>query len=149
MSDTPEFDMSALLQQAQQLQQQLVDAQQDAAAQVVEGNAGGGVVRIQATGGLEFRDVTIDRAVVDPSDVEMLQDLVLAALRDVVAKASELNQRAMGPMGAMLSGLGGGLPGLGGGLGGALGGSSGRSGGAGGGGPDPGDDPVPGGPSGG
>lgn len=123
MSDQPEFDMSALLQQAQQLQQQLVAAQQEAAAQVIEGQAGGGVVKIEATGGLEFRDVRIDPSVVDPADVEMLQDLVLAALRDVVAKANELNQQAMGPMGNMLGGLGG-LGGPGGG-GDALGGPSG------------------------
>jgi DNA-binding YbaB/EbfC family protein len=91
----------------QQMQQQLMDAQQTAAAQVVEGRAGGGVVRMTVTGGLEFRDVTIDPAVVDPDDVEMLQDLVLAAVRDAVTRANELNRQALGGLG-----LGGGLEGL-------------------------------------
>jgi DNA-binding YbaB/EbfC family protein len=91
----------------QQMQQQLMDAQQTAAAQVVEGRAGGGVVTVTVTGGLEFRDVTIDPAVVDPEDVEMLQDLVLAAVRDAVTRANELNRQALGGLG-----LGGGLEGL-------------------------------------
>jgi DNA-binding YbaB/EbfC family protein len=91
----------------QQMQQQLMDAQQTAAAQVVEGRAGGGVVTVTVTGGLEFRDVTIDPSVVDPEDVEMLQDLVLAAIRDAVTCANELNRQALGGLG-----LGGGLEGL-------------------------------------
>ncbi|MGI8791893.1 MAG: YbaB/EbfC family nucleoid-associated protein [Acidimicrobiales bacterium] len=103
--------MSALLEKAQNLQQQLMEAQQAAASQTVEGHAGGGVVKIEATGGLEFRNVIIDPSVIDPADVEMLQDLVLAAIRDTVAKANELNQQAMGPMGNMMGGLGGALGG--------------------------------------
>jgi DNA-binding YbaB/EbfC family protein len=91
----------------QQMQQQLMDAQQTAAAQVVEGRAGGGVVTVTVTGGLEFRDVTIDPSVVDPDDVQMLQDLVLAAIRDAVTRANELNREALGGLG-----LGGGLEGL-------------------------------------
>jgi DNA-binding YbaB/EbfC family protein len=91
----------------QQMQQQLMDAQQTAAAQVVEGRAGGGVVTVTVTGGLEFLDVTIDPAVVDPEDVEMLQDLVLAAVRDAVTRANELNRQALGGLG-----LGGDLEGL-------------------------------------
>jgi DNA-binding YbaB/EbfC family protein len=91
----------------QQMQQQLMDAQQTAASQVVEGRAGGGVVTVTVTGGLEFRDVTIDPSVVDPEDVEMLQDLVLAAVRDAVTRANELNRQALGGLG-----LGGGLEGL-------------------------------------
>ncbi|HVF32430.1 MAG TPA: YbaB/EbfC family nucleoid-associated protein, partial [Acidimicrobiales bacterium] len=80
------FDFSQLLAQAQSMQQQLLDAQQKAAEQVVEGQAGGGVVRIQVTGGFDFQQVTIDPSVVDPADVEMLQDLVLAAMRDALGK---------------------------------------------------------------
>jgi DNA-binding protein YbaB len=62
---------------------------------------------VTVTGGLEFRDVTIDPSVVDPEDVEMLQDLVLAAIRDAVTCANELNRQALGGLG-----LGGGLEGL-------------------------------------
>ena len=89
-------DLGALLGQAQKMQEQMVQAQEASAAQILEGQAGGGVVRIEATGGLEFRSVTIDPGAVDPDDVEMLQDLVLAALRDVVAKANEAQAGAMG-----------------------------------------------------
>jgi DNA-binding YbaB/EbfC family protein len=101
------FDLGNLLASAQQMQQQLLDAQAKAAEQVVEGQAGGGVVRITATGGLDVRDVHLDPSVVDPDDVEMLQDLVLAALRDTIAKVNELNQQAMGGLAGGLGGLGG------------------------------------------
>jgi DNA-binding YbaB/EbfC family protein len=100
------FDLGDLLASAQQMQQQLLEAQAKAAEQLVEGQAGGGVVRITATGGFDIRDVRIDRSVVDPDDVEMLQDLVLAALRDTLVKVNELNQQAMGGLaGGALGGL--------------------------------------------
>lgn len=104
-SATPDF--SALLQQAQQMQQQLMEAQAAAAGQEVEGRAGGGVVKVRCTGGLEFEQVTIDPAAVDPSDVTMLEDLVLAAVRDAVAKANALQRQAMGGLGDLAGGLGG------------------------------------------
>jgi DNA-binding YbaB/EbfC family protein len=90
------------------MQEQLMEAQAAAAEQVVEGQAGGGVVRVTVTGGMEFQSVVIDRDAVDPDDVEMLQDLVLAAVRDAVHKASDLSQQAMG--GLDLGALGGLLP---------------------------------------
>ena len=92
------FDLSSLLAQAQSMQQQLLDAQAGVAEEVVEGQAGGGVVRIEVTGGWEFRSVTIVPSFVDPADVEMLQDLVLAAMRDALAKINALNQQAMGDL---------------------------------------------------
>jgi nucleoid-associated protein EbfC len=100
-------DMGGLLAQMQEMQQRLMDVQQTASAQVVEGSAGGGMVTVQVTGGMEIVNVTIDPSVVDPSDVEMLQDLVLAAMRDAVARANDLNRQALGGLG-----LGGGLEGL-------------------------------------
>ena len=103
------FDFSQLLAQAQNMQQQLLDAQAKAAEQVVEGQAGGGVVRVRVTGGFDFQQVTIDPSVVDPADVEMLQDLVLAAMRDALAKVNDLNQEAMGGL-MPGGGLGGLLP---------------------------------------
>jgi DNA-binding YbaB/EbfC family protein len=106
-------DLGGLLAQMQQMQQQLMDAQQEAALRVVEGSAGGGAVKVKVTGGLEFEDVTIDPSVVDPDDVEMLQDLVLAAIRDAVTRINDLNREALGGLG------------LGGDLGGLLGGTSG------------------------
>ena len=101
------FDFSQLLAQAQTMQQQLLDAQARAAEQVVEGQSGGGVVRVRVTGGFDFQQVTIDPSVVDPSDVTMLEDLVHAAVRDAVAKVNALNQEAMGGLA-----LGGGFGGL-------------------------------------
>ena len=101
----PQLDFGALLSQLGQVQQNLQAAQQAAASQVVEGSAGGGAVKVKATGGLEFREITIDRAVVDPGDVEMLQDLVLAAVRDAVERASALTSDALGGLGG-LGGLG-------------------------------------------
>jgi DNA-binding YbaB/EbfC family protein len=104
-------DLGGLLSQMQQMQQQLKES-------VVEGRAGGGAVVVKVTGGMEFQDVVIEPSVVDPNDVEMLQDLVLAAVRDAVARANELNQQALGGLGLGGLGLGEGLDGL-------LGGSSG------------------------
>ena len=102
-----EPNLGDLLAQVQQMQQRLVDAQHVAGAQVVEGSAGGGVVTVKVTGSLDVLDVTIDPSVVDPADVEMLQDLVLAAMRDAVSRSSELNRQAFGGLG-----LGGGIEGL-------------------------------------
>lgn len=115
------FDIGALLSQLGQVQQNLQQAQESAASQVVEGSAGGGAVRVKVTGALEFQEVLIDPKVVDPEDVEMLQDLVLAAIRDGLEKASSLATDALGSAG--IGGLPGlpGLPGLEGGLGGLLG----------------------------
>jgi hypothetical protein len=100
-------DFGELLSRLGQVQQSIQDAQQTAAAEVFEGSAGGGAVRIQATGALEFQQVTIDPDVVDPSDVEMLQDLVLAAVRDVVEQVQQVAASALGGFD-----LGGGLGGL-------------------------------------
>ena len=98
-------DMNDLLKQAQKMQEQLMEAQAAAAEQVVEGQAGGGVVKVTATGSLEFQSVHIDPDAVDPDDVAMLEDLVLAAIHDAVAQVNQMNQQAMG--GLDLGGLGG------------------------------------------
>jgi nucleoid-associated protein EbfC len=100
-------DLGALLSQLGQVQQNLQAAQQSATSQAIEGVAGGGAVRITATGGLDIRSVAIDPTIVDPADVEMLEDLVLAAVRDVVEQANALQSEALGGVG-----LGGGLEGL-------------------------------------
>ena len=84
-------------------------ASQAAADTEVEGSAGGGMVKVRATGSGEVLGVTIAPAVVDPDDVESLEDLVLAALRDVHARVAELHAGAMGGLdpSAMLGGLSG------------------------------------------
>ena len=98
-------NMNDLLKQAQKMQEQLMEAQAAAADQVIEGQAGGGVVKVTVTGGMEFQSVQIDPDAVDPDDVAMLEDLVLAAIHDAVARVNELSQQAMG--GLDLGGLGG------------------------------------------
>ena len=108
MSDIP--DMNELLNQAMQMQQQLVAAQEAAAAQTVVGASGGGVVRVEVTGAMQFTAVHIDPSVVDPGDIEMLEDLVLAAIHDAATKVAALTHDAMGSIG--LGSLGGGLGGL-------------------------------------
>lgn len=84
----PGFDMEALLRSAQQMGEQMMAAQAEASATVHEGHAGGGAVKVTVTGGLEFKSVSIDPSVVDPDDVEMLEDLVLAAIRDAIDQIS-------------------------------------------------------------
>lgn len=90
--------LGGLLQQAQQM----MEAQQAASEREIEGVAGGGVVRVRTTGTGQVLGVTIDPEVVDPNDVAMLEDLVVAALHDMNAKLLEIQREAMGP----LAGLG-------------------------------------------
>jgi DNA-binding YbaB/EbfC family protein len=99
-------DMQQLLQQAQKMQQALADAQQELARTEVTGSAGGGLVTVRMTGSGDVVAVTIAPAAVDPEDVETLQDLVVAALRDAARAANELTASTMGPL---TGGLGGGL----------------------------------------
>ncbi len=109
MSDEGGFDIGALLQQAQAMQEQL-QAAQDAQAEVeVTGTAGGGKVGITMTGAGSFIGVSIAPDVVDPEDVELLEELILAALRDAGAKVMELQSDSMGDLdlGALGGMLGG------------------------------------------
>jgi DNA-binding YbaB/EbfC family protein len=94
--DEPVPDLNALLSRLGEVQQSLQEAQASAAAKVLEGRSGGGAVRVRATGDLEFQDVQIDPSIVDPDDIEMLQDLILAALRDVVDQAHAEAAGALG-----------------------------------------------------
>ncbi|WP_324275743.1 YbaB/EbfC family nucleoid-associated protein [Blastococcus brunescens] len=104
--------MAQLLQQAQQMQQQLVAAQEELARTEVTGSAGGNLVTATMTGNGEVTAVTIAREAVDPDDVETLQDLVVAALRDAKRAVDELAARTMGPLAGGLGGAPGGGLGL-------------------------------------
>ena len=79
--------------------QETMAAQAEAASRTVEGSAGGGVVRVTMTGGGEVTSVTLAPEAVDPADVEMLQDLIVAALRDATAKVTDLQRAALGTLG--------------------------------------------------
>ncbi|GAC1305412.1 MAG: hypothetical protein NVSMB16_00940 [Acidimicrobiales bacterium] len=100
------FDPQALLAQALEMQQQLMNAQSDAATETAEGTAGSGKVRVTMTGAGEITAVRIDPSVVDPADVDLLEDLILAALHDAATKAGELAQAGFGGLGDLLSGSG-------------------------------------------
>ncbi|MBS9535404.1 YbaB/EbfC family nucleoid-associated protein [Mycobacterium sp. M1] len=103
-------DMSALLAQAQQMQQQLLAAQQELLNTEVHGEAGGGLVKVTAKGSGEVTGVQIDPKVVDPTDVDTLQDLIVGALSDAAKKAQTLAQQRLSPL---AGGMGGalGMPG--------------------------------------
>ncbi|HVS29173.1 MAG TPA: YbaB/EbfC family nucleoid-associated protein [Solirubrobacteraceae bacterium] len=103
-------NMQQMLQQVQKLQQEMMTAQESLKDEIVEASAGGGMVRCKISGDLELKEITIDAQAVDPEDVELLQDLVLAAVNEALRSAQEL---AAGKMGGLAGGLGGlGLPGL-------------------------------------
>jgi DNA-binding YbaB/EbfC family protein len=112
-------NMQQLMKQAQKMQQQLAEAQASLAAQEVEGTAGGGLVKATLTGSGELRAIVIDPSAVDPEDVETLQDLVVAAVRDAHRAVQELAADTMGPVTGGIGGLGGALGGAFGGLPGA------------------------------
>lgn len=103
-------NMQQLMKQAQKMQQQLMEAQAQLAETEVEGSAGGGLVTAKVTGSGDVLSVSIDPKAVDPDDVESLEDLVVAAIRDASARAQELQQTTMGPLAGGLGGLG--LPGM-------------------------------------
>jgi DNA-binding YbaB/EbfC family protein len=96
MTNEGGFDLGSLLEQAQAMQQQMAEAQEQQAAKTVVGSAGGGKVTIEVSGAGEFKKVSISPDAVDPDDVELLEELVLAALRDGTAKIAELQEQAMG-----------------------------------------------------
>ncbi|MEO9139718.1 MAG: YbaB/EbfC family nucleoid-associated protein [Jatrophihabitans sp.] len=105
--------MAQLMQQAQKMQEQLASAQTELAQAQVVGTAGGGLVSATVSGTGELLSVTIDPTVVDPQDIETLQDLVIAAVRDANRAVGELAAEKMGPVTGGLGDFGGlGLPGL-------------------------------------
>jgi DNA-binding YbaB/EbfC family protein len=105
------MDMRKLMQQAQQMQQQVAAAQESLAKETVEASAGGGMVVVQATGSGEIRSIKIDPEAVDTEDIELLEDMVLAAVTEAQRQASALAEQKMNN--AVPGGLGGlGLPGM-------------------------------------
>jgi len=101
-------DMQMILAQAQKMQEQLMAAQAELATAEVTGQAGNGLVQVTMTAAQEVRAVLIDPKVVDPDDVETLQDLIVGALQDASQAAQDLQQDKMGPLAGGL-----GIPGIG------------------------------------
>jgi nucleoid-associated protein EbfC len=94
--------MSALLAQAQQMQQQLMEAQEHLANTEVHGQAGGGLVQVTMKGSGEVVSVAIDPKVVNPDDIETLQDLIVGALADASKQMTILAQSRLGPLAGRL-----------------------------------------------
>lgn len=89
-------NMNNMMKQMKKMQQQMQKAQEELKEKTVEGSAGGGMVTVLANGHKQVLEITIKEEVVDPEDVEMLQDLVLAAINDALTKADELAAKDMG-----------------------------------------------------
>lgn len=101
------MNMNNLLKQAQKMQQQMEDASKELEQKTYEATAGGGAVKVVVSGKKEVTEVTIDKEVVDPDDVEMLQDLIIAATNEALRQMEEISQAEMGKFTAGL-----GIPGL-------------------------------------
>ena len=106
----PQPNMQQLLAQAQKMQADMIAAQEALKNEVVEASAGGGMVTVKVTGDAVIKEITIDPEAVDPDDVELLQDMVMAAVNEGLRSAQEL---AAERMSGIAGGLGGGLGGLG------------------------------------
>jgi len=115
----PQPNMNKMLKQVQQMQADMAKAQEQLKHEVVEASAGGGMVIVKVTGDLEVKEIVIspdalsaEGSEVAPEDVEMLQDMVLAAVNEAIRSAQELANRKLGGLtgGLDLGGLG--LPGM-------------------------------------
>lgn len=104
------FDINSMMKQVQQMQAEMAEAQEKLKDEVVEASAGGGMVTVKVSGDLAVKSITIDPQAVDPDDVELLQDMVLAAVNEALRAAQELASDRLGGIAGGLGGLG--LPGF-------------------------------------
>lgn len=95
-------NMQNLMKQAQKMQEQMKQAQEELDELEIEAGAGGGMVQVVMTGKKVLKSIKIDPAAVDPEDVEMLEDLIIAAINDGYAKAEEAYDEKMGPFAGMM-----------------------------------------------
>ena len=105
-------NINKMMKQVQQMQADMMKAQEQLKDEVVEASAGGGMVRVKVSGDLEIKEIKIDPEAVDPEDIDLLQDMVLAATNEAIRSAQELANRKLGGLtgGLDLGGLG--LPGM-------------------------------------
>ena len=101
------MNIQKLMKEAQQAQKKMAEAQEKLADATVEGTAGGGLVTVTANGKGDVTKVSIDPSTVDPDDVELLEDLVAAAVGEAQRKAKELQEQEMGEAMGGLGGMGG------------------------------------------
>jgi hypothetical protein len=105
-------NVNKMMKQVQQMQAEMQKAQEDLAKETVTASAGGGAVKATMTGGLELVELEIDPEVLDPEDVEMLQDMVLAAVNESLNSAQELASKRLGGITGGLGDMGLNIPGL-------------------------------------
>lgn len=91
-------NMNNMMKQAQKLQKKMLEAQQDLATKTVEASSGGGMVKVVANGAQKIESLVLEKEIVDPEDIEMLQDLVLAAVNDALKKSQEMVSAEMGKL---------------------------------------------------
>ena len=104
------MDLNKLMQQAAQMQADMAKAQEELADETVEASAGGGMVTVVVTGGLELKELRISPEAIDPDDPELLADTIVAAVNEALRSAQSLIESKLGPALGGLRGLG--LPGL-------------------------------------
>ena len=104
------MDLNKLMKQAQEMQDQMAKAQEELKNETVEASAGGGMVTVKATGGLEIVEIKISPDAIDPDDPDLLADMVLAAVNEALRSAQSLVEAKLGSAMGGLQGLG--LPGL-------------------------------------
>jgi DNA-binding YbaB/EbfC family protein len=104
------MDMNKLLEQMQQMQAQMEEAQEELKKEIVEATAGGGMVTVKANGALEIVEIKIDPQAIDPDDPELLADMIQAAVNEAIRSAQSLMESRLGGLaGGALGGLGLGL----------------------------------------
>ncbi len=91
-------NMNGMMKQAQKLQKKMLKTQEELAKKTVEASAGGGMVKVIANGGQNIESIVLEKEVVDPEDVEMLQDLIMAAVNDALKKSQEMVSAEMGKL---------------------------------------------------
>jgi hypothetical protein len=91
-------NMNSMMKQAQQLQKKMLKTQAELAKKTVEASSGGGMIKVIANGGQKIESIVFEKEVVDPEDIEMLQDLVLAAVNDALNKSQEMVSSEMGKL---------------------------------------------------
>jgi DNA-binding YbaB/EbfC family protein len=105
-------NVNKMMQQVQQMQQEMQQAQEELARETITASAGGGAVKATMTGNLELVELQIDPEVLDPEDVEMLQDMVLAAVNEALTSSQEMASKRLGGITGGLGDLGLNLPGM-------------------------------------
>lgn len=91
-------NMNTMMKQAQKLQKKMLKTQEELVKKTVEAASGGGMVKVIANGGQRIESIVLEKEVVDPEDIEMLQDLVLAAVNDALKKSQDMVSAEMGKL---------------------------------------------------